>query len=596
MARPTYDVAKVAVYVDPYTLLVGQIGQASAIALDEAGRRVKDVSVELSTDDPTLLLLGKRNGAGKRQIQALAPGKTTVYGSTTNLDGQEVTGASELVTIEHTVPITPTPVVDAMPSALVFRVYKGSTLPIESQEVALHSGTSEPLDISGVFVTEESPWLEVRDQTDNQVASYEVVMLREILDTMELGSHQTLISFRYVHPTTGATARTDVPVLVELLAIVVPEPDPEPEPEPPPIDLPPVGKLHPALMAPLVSREAMLDVFGETANVILTKMKGALDRRWAAELDSWGGDYYSRTRARAAYAYACSDQQEMAKAKMQGEGYLSGYLYGTADGAFQHPSPHWFQPDSVWFLYKAFGDQKALYAMQRVARGFMELETNHVRWGQAVYQTDQRIQSRFMASELQVATIDDWGSVGQPTYLPWGTDANGWSVPDGTPANCLQWEIERNLGWQHDPTGDLLGTEPYGGGQYNWMVALLCQRFAQVYDVFSQDPRIVSWVENRLQYIWETQQIVDPTWGWSFNYANKQGPDGGPYPAPDLTGLYLDSFGWLAARSGNPDHADRFRFLLDNYAGNVNVDGSKQTNQGFREALTGMSYMIGMAD
>lgn len=591
MPQSPRDVALVEVNVEPSQLQVGQTGHATAVPRDSSGKRVNGVGVELSLSIPGVLQLGKPQGAGKRQITALSSGTVKVYGTTTNLDGNEITGESIPISIKPVVDPYPLPIIEAQPSALFFTAYKDSAAGVESQEIVLNSGTSEALQVDRVWAEESVDWLELVDLTDTQVVDYEVFIYP---DKLTLGKHETVLHFRYVHPVTDKVATVDVPVTVEVKEriIVEPPPPPPPVPEPDPT-LPAVGKLHPGLLYPIVSGARIREVFGDTGDLFLRRMKEAMATGWATEGDSWSGDYYSRFLARIALFLMEGDPEEGHRAILQAMGYMNGYTY--PNGEFQGPSAHWFQGEDLFWLATQGNNTRAREALARIANGFMIGETNRIRNGGSIEDDlDWRVSSRFIKGSLLIVKAGWPSNIKVDGYVPWAGDP-WWNLEGVRPEDLLNWHIETALKWPVREDGALIGGQSqFCGVQFNWMVGMLCNSLMQSYDAYQQDPRVLQWIKDRWAYL--KTQWVDSEWGMGFRYANGSCTTAGPEGAPDLTGLVIDIPAWLAARTGDLDYADDFREMFPHFVKTTSLQGSKQMNQAFRGGWAGCAYLIGMAD
>lgn len=233
-------------------------------------------------------------------------------------------------------------------------------------------------------------------------------------------------------------------------------------------------------------------------------------------------------------------------------GYLEANNFATTEW--------WAQLDGLAIDYWLTGDDRSRQAVYKTAeslhrsRGGQERLTNTTShpW------MDNRNQAKVLGSKV-------------------------WSHRLESPAfgAVTNWEAgaREDLGW-------ILGTQTAEGPflfkatcgfSNNFMAGLLSVAFIDYFEHIEADPRVLQAVSRVMDWLWRTQ------WRPSdqvFNYYSGVCPvDGGPDPAWDLNGLYLQPFGWLGKRTGDPQWFARGDAIWAGMVAKTWLVQTKQFNQ-----------------
>jgi hypothetical protein len=154
--------------------------------------------------------------------------------------------------------------------------------------------------------------------------------------------------------------------------------------------------------------------------------------------------------------------------------------------------------------------------------------------------------------------------------------------------------LERLFAWQA-ADGSWPADGQVCGGQLNYMVGMLNDVLIKTYEGYRADARIVSAVRRGADYLWKTQWLPEAR---AFKYTSTPTsctsangtPVGGPEPAPNLTGLLVAPYGWLARVTGDAGYRAIGDTLFGATVAGMYPTGSKQFNEAYTNSYRYLGY------
>lgn len=358
------------------------------------------------------------------------------------------------------------------------------------------------------------------------------------------------------------------------IPVPIPTPEPIPEPTPPP--------------APTDPQSIVLSLLGPTKSVADTAALGfaSYDAKFdelmaiidVGPAETWGDNYYDRGKLYYARYARTGDPKWLDRANAITLMYRDEYLVPNVFKA----APHWVFVKGLETHYRLTGDP---VSQQAAAGMFAQTLVSHTLPGADGKAELERLDMMHMENRIQARCLHAALSayrVGATFVRP---DGYGGEYSPATWPTRLRDMLNRVLGtqsadgsWQWDYLC---------GGQLNFMIGILNDVLVEYYRDFEADPRIPVAVAKANDYLWSTQwQAADQAFQY-MNVAcapNPQGQNiGGTGVAGDLNGLFIASFGWLRAQTGDAKWQTRGDEIL---AGLVRwaFSGSKQFNQAYAES------------
>jgi ABC-type uncharacterized transport system auxiliary subunit len=283
--------------------------------------------------------------------------------------------------------------------------------------------------------------------------------------------------------------------------------------------------------------------------------------RWAADSSGGGAagagcksgaafdytDYYDRAFALyqmwARTGNAVYRAHADAIAKCYRDGYLAANNY--------HAQPNNFQLEGLAVHYLLTGDTRSR---------------------DAIFNTMEAIYPGFAASNLTTET-----------YQYWEPRIQGRLLTGALLANALG-STSRNWGAVADSLATMSAALQHSDGSYAWpvmnyyqsnfMVGMLNYSFAQYYRLRSQNAAVLNAIKKSLGYLWSTQWT-----GTGFKYSNEPGS----YVAPDLTGLLVFGWGFVAQVTGDLSYQTTGDQIFAAGIAGAYLTSQKQFNQQYRE-------------
>jgi hypothetical protein len=301
------------------------------------------------------------------------------------------------------------------------------------------------------------------------------------------------------------------------------------------------------------------------------------DYHWNLTSDAWGENYYDRALIYFAQWARTGNPTYWYRGARQALSYRRDYLEANNYGA----SPHWAQLEGLEKHYLLTGDDASRYAVAMTADVIWRV------WAYGFTQNndyaDARIYGRVVLGQLLAlrlaghpsAEISSFGNVA-PSYSArldfLISTAARWQTPDGAAAGR----------WNSGPL--------FCGGQYNFMAGILHNALVKTHTYYAspmQQATIVTLVRRGVEYMWNTQWTA----GQGFNYGDIPNCDsGGAYPAPDLTGLIVAPFSWLAKQTGNAAFRTNGDAVYAQSNAGAALHGSKQFNQAYSSSWQYLGY------
>jgi hypothetical protein len=116
------------------------------------------------------------------------------------------------------------------------------------------------------------------------------------------------------------------------------------------------------------------------------------------------------------------------------------------------------------------------------------------------------------------------------------------------------------------------------GESNNFMAGILGSVLILYYENIARDPRILSTIRSNMRFMRTTQwRPTDQV----FNYFSGPCDVGGPTPAWDLNGLFLESFGWLAREDSDRSLLTFADSVMAGLTARTWMNGSKQFSQAY---------------
>lgn len=305
---------------------------------------------------------------------------------------------------------------------------------------------------------------------------------------------------------------------------------------------------------------------------------------WQREGTNWGDNYYDRARLYYALCGRSGDPTWCARGDSMAVHYRDDYVLPSfAQGG---PSPHWSAFQGVFAHWKRTGADADRLAIAKTAEsvwgGYANLlgapTLNLTAAGMT--KVDPRIHGRVLLQQLLA-----WRAGGHPSVgvQAWGTAGTYEARIHAILAGLAAWQI---------PSGPRTGawpTEFACGGQNNFEAGILHDALIEVYTsapflTAAERASIVTMVARGAGYLWVQNTAKGPPYGDLALVAAAGAPgtcatDNGTQPAPDLTGLLIAPFPWLARVTGDAGWRTRGEALWPQMVRDAAWDGTKQFNQ-----------------
>ena len=381
-------------------------------------------------------------------------------------------------------------------------------------------------------------------------------------------------------------------VLVQAVRVVpraaeVPPGDVTPEPpdeEPvPPVDTTPAPPDTAIIPLPSgdIARAAVLDLMGPTVPITDVVARGgayagyesrfapAADKLWNANGGAWTENYYDRAAIYYVHWARGGPASDTARAREIAVNYRRDYLEHNNYGS----SPHWAQLDGLALDWLVRGDSASRRAVLRTADALWPYAGGAFQYVDTVggrFSWDVRIQARVLLSQWLSERLD-------PGNTKWGARIDGL--------------IPRVLAMQ-SADGAWRSPGQSCGESMNYMTGLLLDVLARMSDAGRASPAITQAITRGATFLW-TQWVPSAE---AFQYLsgpchrNAQGVDVGDVtPAPDLNGIILPAFGWLAAQTSDPMWRTRGDAIVAGMRGAF-LSGTKQFNESYTTSWRHLSF------
>jgi hypothetical protein len=284
------------------------------------------------------------------------------------------------------------------------------------------------------------------------------------------------------------------------------------------------------------------------------------DRFWAVDGATWGNtNYYDRVQNHFVYWARSGDAKWFFRAAAIARDYRKGYI--EANGYM--PSPHWAQMEGLALHHWLTADDASALAVVRSASRLTGAFTPSYVVG---------IEGR-IAARMILMSLLSWELGDQSENWPAKLD----SYVNGVVASQLP---DGSFAWPN-----------WCNGQANFMAGMQNDALIKSYERYRADSRIPTSVRSSINYMWNTQWSA---LAGSFRYAAKSCGDLPEYTAgefaPDLNGLILRGFAFMAKFDGSADFRVRTDAIALSMIQNAWLNGSKQFNQAYYDTHVWMGY------
>jgi hypothetical protein len=299
------------------------------------------------------------------------------------------------------------------------------------------------------------------------------------------------------------------------------------------------------------------------------------DKHWAASGAAWVENYYDRALIYFAMWARTGNAEYYRRGALHALAYRRDYL----EAGGYNSSPHWSQLEGLAVHYWLTGDEASRRAVVAVA-------DKMVPYIPSEYFTRVLGESRIAARTLH-AVVLAW------QVLPGGPAVPGLAYSSDYAAHTDR-ALERLFAWQA-ADGSWPADGQVCGGQLNYMVGMLNDVLIKTYEGYRADARIVSAVRRGADYLWKTQWLPEAR---AFKYTSTPTsctsangtPVGGPEPAPNLTGLLVAPYGWLARVTGDAGYRAIGDTLFGATVAGMYPTGSKQFNEAYTNSYRYLGY------
>lgn len=291
-------------------------------------------------------------------------------------------------------------------------------------------------------------------------------------------------------------------------------------------------------------------------------------RHWETYGANWGAlNYYDRVQSHYAFWVRTGNPVLWERASRIAVAYRKGYIeannYGVAEW--------WTYLEGVALHYWLTGDDSSRKAVYMTAENIDRSRGGEFRIGNNTSHpyNDSRTQSKVLGAKVLAYRLESPAAGG---IQDWKSAAS------------------RDLGWilnTQDPAGPIL-FQNICGASNNFMTGMLSSVFIEYFEHLDQDARIPGSIQRFLDWLWDTQwRPADQV----YNYYSKDcGADGGMTPAWDLNGFFLESYGWLYARTGDPKYLERGEATFAGLVAKTWFDNTKMYNQAFNLSWRYLAY------
>ncbi len=287
--------------------------------------------------------------------------------------------------------------------------------------------------------------------------------------------------------------------------------------------------------------------------------------RFTADGTLWSAsNYYDR----AQIYYAQWIRTGNSAYKQRGDAIAVDYRRNYLHASNYQTSPHWAQLDGVALHYWLTGDDSSRIAVGKAGWNL----AGTALWPNTNPYNDARTQARAFTAML----------------LAWQTNApnaptGGWAKALDDGLNNVLPQQAADGGWRYANTCNL---------SLNYMSAMLADALIRVHESYRPDPRIPVAVKKTADFLWTQWRNGDAI--PSFNYyeatcVNMHGT-GGQTATPDLTGLFVSTYAWLA-RQDPAGYRTKSDAVFAATMNGMYPQGSKQFNQAFAYGWRALGYL-----
>lgn len=519
------------------TVLVGQVAQASAVALDSTGAVVPGQTFMWSIDSASVVASVSNQGT----ITALAPGTARVRATVGGVSG------SALLTVSP-VPTAP-PKFGSIPLVMT-RLTAGVGPVLVSNAIPLLPGAlfaSQLADVLLMVNGAEVPIAVAATAGAHKDGSLRTVVVQTTYDIPAAGVPATL---QLGAPRTKHASAASIPSVPSAVAL--------------PTD--PVYLIATELVGPTIpvtTVKALGGVWSKYENDFLKFS----DQHWAQSAEGWSGNYYDRVQIYFAWWVRTGNVEYWRRATLMAYDYRTKYLELNNYGS----SHHWAQLEGLALHYWLTGDPMSQRAVGRTA----DVLASYYRKGGLANINHPDMESRIQARSL-LGMLLAWEiqAPGAGNYAPntWGTHL---------PQMLTQILQAQNA------NGAFLWNG-YCGASINYMNGLLNDVMIRYFDRFQRDPRIAASVKANADWLWSNQWRPDG----SFNYQSIRCArnNSGPAASVDLNGLHPAVYGWLYTVTGNTAYREAADSIFAYGVRGAFLSGDKQFNQEYTSSFRYLAY------
>ena len=287
---------------------------------------------------------------------------------------------------------------------------------------------------------------------------------------------------------------------------------------------------------------------------------------WAKKADAWGENYYDRALIYFAFWVRTGNPDYWHRGTRLAYRYRTDYLEKNNHGS----SPHWAQLEGLEKHYLLTGDERSRTAIGATAdmlyRGFQRSRDLA-----DLSKSENRIRTRVLQGELLAWRVD----------APVGRDGVPWDVR-------MDEAVTKIIESQGPDGGFRFGS--LCDQSINYMDGMLGDVLIEVHRTYRPDPRIRPAVQRMADFQWNTQW--DPS-ARAFRYMSGVCPGkGGGDPAPDLNGLFVNTYAWLYAQTGDDGYRSRADQIFLSAVAETWLEGTKQFNQQYTTSYRYLGYRL----
>lgn len=302
------------------------------------------------------------------------------------------------------------------------------------------------------------------------------------------------------------------------------------------------------------SYESAFDTWGET--------------QWASNGASWSAmNFYDRVLSHFAFWTRTANPVLWERAARIAIDYRDNYLEANSFGSTEW----WAQLDGLALHYWLAGDDRSREAVYKTAENLHRSRGTEARLTNTTTHPwmDNRNQTKVLSGKVLAYRLEapPFGAV---------TDWRGQAADD------LGWILQ---------TQSANGSFVFNGqcGQSsNFMTGMLTSALIQYSEFVDPDARILPAVQKFQDWLWDTQwRPADQVYNY---YSGLCVGNGDATAANDLNGFYLEAYGWLRAKTGDPKYLQRGDATFAGSVAKTWFANPKQFNQAFQFSWRYLSY------